>query len=460
MSLNQYSFVFRVSLQMPVYLLPLNYSIEKWMNIINATITPKKRIVNVITVPQFSKQIQLVRETILNLKLNKFIARMLSVSTKAKTINNNTVIDFEFVKYFAETRSKTAIRRQISILQSIIAEVVDVTKQKAFIIAFNPFEVVQDKHTIKPYAQTLFYGLYKYGNTIFDLFDVVLLLYYTTETKSRYYVIKSEFKQSIDLNKVNAIFRKLYSQYLQHNDILHEDELLANQMLEDVEAEQQTDENIPKQTLSINKLYKKIDVDKDVEVINTKDSTELITQNYTYEIVKLSKPVQLVVKDKIPKPIHRQIEHDLLPHILAKIIELKGFKVLNVEVKFNKNINSTKDTLVKTYIFEIQLPNGTKDKLEVNIPLLVDQYYYYIGGTKKILIQQIINKPIVYIGNYTTLILTHRQTMRVQYKTTRGNIKTFEWYVVGLRVNPIIPFTVHNRLENFAKVFGFDVKIE
>ena len=458
MSLNQYSFNFRLTLSMPLYLLPLNDSVDKWMHIINSTISPKKNVVNIITIPQGSAFMQQIRETLINLKLNKFVARTMSLANKSINITNNTVIDLEFAKYFAERRNKSAVKQQIKILQNIIADVVDVTKQKALVIAFNQFDKVPDRILIKPYSQTILYGLYKYGNAIFDLFDVVVILYYVNETKPKYFIVKSEFKQEIDLNKVNTFFRKLYSQYLVNNEVISEDDLISNQMLEDVEKEISKDKKEMKITLKNIKMFKAVDVDRNA--INVKTSDDVFTKNYEYDYVNLNKPLQKVIKEKIPKPIHRNLDHELLPNVLSKIIELKGFKVLNVEIVSNKIINSTKDTITKKYVFDIELPNGTKDRLEVEIPALIDQYYYYIGGTKKILLQQIINKPIIYIGNHTTLILTHRQTMRVQYKKTKSGDKTFEWYVVGLRINPIIPFTIHNRLESFANAFGFDVKIE
>ncbi|MGC8735124.1 MAG: hypothetical protein ACP5RD_08925, partial [bacterium] len=178
------------------------------------------------------------------------------------------------------------------------------------------------------------------GNAIFDLFDVVVILYYATETKQKYFVIKSEFKQEIDLNKVNTFFRKLYSQYLVNNEVISEDDLISKQMLEDIENEINKDKKEMKITLKNIKMYKAVDVDKNT--VNVKTSDDVFTKNYEYDYVNLNKPLQKVIKEKIPKPVHRNLDHELLPNVLTKIIELKGFKVLNVEIVSNKIINSTK----------------------------------------------------------------------------------------------------------------------
>ena len=215
MSLTQYTYLFRATLNKPIYLLPINNTTEFWLQHINKTIVPKHNIVHIIN-PPLTSNLKRLKEMLVNLRLMKVVPKIRTNFKTTASYNYNTIIDFEPLKYLAEKRSKSNIKRQIDIINGIITEVIDAKKEKALVIAFDIFDKPEK---VLPYSRSLLYGLVQYGNVIFDLFDTVLFAFTINEEKIKYYVIKANFKEEVDYKRVASLFRRYYAMYLAHNNI-------------------------------------------------------------------------------------------------------------------------------------------------------------------------------------------------------------------------------------------------
>ncbi|WP_287006701.1 hypothetical protein, partial [Desulfurella sp.] len=75
MSLTQYNYVFRVSLNKPIYLLPVNNTTEFWLKHLNKTIVPKHNIIHIIN-PPINTNLKRIKEMLVNLRLMKYVPKL------------------------------------------------------------------------------------------------------------------------------------------------------------------------------------------------------------------------------------------------------------------------------------------------------------------------------------------------------------------------------------------------
>jgi len=140
---------------------------------------------------------------------------------------------------------------------------------------------------------------------------------------------------------------------------------------------------------------------------------------------------------------------------MIRIMEDQGIKIKKVDIDHVKPFNSNRVTLVSKVRFHIQLPGGQEDILEVELPQLIDNYYFYVNGRRKIMTYQLLSDPITIVKPYTVRIHTMYQVATVTYNPKK---RTSKIYTVGVELNPAILFMVHGR-KKFFNLFGWDYEI-
>ena len=201
--------------------------------------------------------------------------------------------------------------------------------------------------------------------------------------------------------------------------------------------------------------------EKSVSNINVKLNREQIPEAETiqYSINKhnipaipraiISKPDSIVTQNK-------KEQYDSIIPSMVKIIENQGIKVTGVEIQQPKVLTDNKATLVTHVKLYLQYPDNTTDILVVNLPQLIDNYYFYVNGQRKLMSYQFLSEPITIVKPYTVHIHTMYQVSVLQYNPKKNTSKL---YTVGVELNPAILFMVHQRYD-FFKLFGYDIQIQ
>jgi len=131
-------------------------------------------------------------------------------------------------------------------------------------------------------------------------------------------------------------------------------------------------------------------------------------------------------------------EQALLPYLISIIgtIQTKNglYQVLSVEkVVEQADASDIKYTLKAKYRIRLLTPFGYEETIEVNLPELIDDEYFIIGGHRKVLMYQIINKPIAITKRHIARITTNYQIIRVEYKPKSDR---FVVYISGIKQLP------------------------
>jgi len=157
----------------------------------------------------------------------------------------------------------------------------------------------------------------------------------------------------------------------------------------------------------------------------------------------------------------RAKEQELLPYLMAiaGTIQTKNgiYQVLSVEkVKEEADVSDIKYTYKSKYKLTILTPQNHKETIEVYMPELVDDQYYIIAGHRKVLMYQIINKPISITKRHLARITTNYQIIRVEYKPKSDR---FVVYIAGIKQLPPLGIILAGRgIDYFEEVLGIKFK--
>ena len=165
-------------------------------------------------------------------------------------------------------------------------------------------------------------------------------------------------------------------------------------------------------------------------------------------------PIQDVNKRRIK-------EQKLLPYLMsiAGTIQTKSglYQVISVErIKEETDVSDIKYTYKSKYKLTMLTPFGYKEDVIIEMPDLVDDQYFIIGGHRKVLMYQIINKPISITKRHLARITTNYQIIRVEYKPKSDR---FVAYIAGIKQLPPLGIILANRgIDYFEEMLNIEYK--
>lgn len=157
----------------------------------------------------------------------------------------------------------------------------------------------------------------------------------------------------------------------------------------------------------------------------------------------------------------REKETELLPYqvMIAGTLETKSgvYQVLSVEkIKEERSMTDVKYSYQTLYRLKILTPNKTIETVDVYMPDLIDGQYFIIGGHRKILMFQLINKPIAISKRHLARITTNYQVIRVEYKPKSHR---FVVYIAGIKQLPPLGIILAVKgINHFRNVLQIDYK--
>jgi len=157
----------------------------------------------------------------------------------------------------------------------------------------------------------------------------------------------------------------------------------------------------------------------------------------------------------------REKEMELLPYqiMIAGTLETKNgvYQVLSVEkIKEERSMTDVKYSYQTLYRIKILTPFKTIETVDVYMPDLIDGQYFIIGGHRKILMFQLINKPIAISKRHLARITTNYQVIRVEYKPKSHR---FVVYIAGIKQLPPLGIILAARgINHFRDVLQIDYK--
>jgi len=436
------------------YLLALNNTPSFWISLINKH--SARNLKTVVLLQSVYTPQTLIKQTFKELVLNKLNPIIKTKKQLLAAKPTQGFVDLSLTLNAVHQRYKTNQQKQIKFITDLIAEIVAIdAKKRILVIAYDVYYPVTK---LPRFNNTLFNALLKYGNVLFNLFDVVYVIH--TEIihdtlQLRIYQFKDSLEAEIDLNRLTQIFRTLYDLHKQNVKPFEIED-------EETEADSEKHKNTRIKDTVKYLYYNKVLFARSDSPVKINAGEIKIPENkswiddYKLELVKTPDFVNALTQEKLPKPTIQQ-DFEQLVVVLKEVAELKGLKVTKIEFEDDKYLTATRDTLTRRIKLHVLIPpHNIEDVLEIDIPLLIDNYYHLVNGARRILNYQIINKPIELVAPRTVLIHTHRQAQKI--RVLENN--TVRWYTIGLELSPVIVFAIHGRLDKFAKLFGVTYTIK
>ena len=135
-----------------------------------------------------------------------------------------------------------------------------------------------------------------------------------------------------------------------------------------------------------------------------------------------------------------------------------GFKILSVERKPIEVRDIAKTEQEELLIRIEDLETGKIHEIELLIPRIIDDNYFYVQGVKRVLIHQLFPLPVVSYRSGEVLIRTNFANATVTLET-RFKTKSFYAVVLGKKLPVILLFIIyHGSLGNTLK--AFDIEFE
>lgn len=189
----------------------------------------------------------------------------------------------------------------------------------------------------------------------------------------------------------------------------------------------------------------------------TKQAFSNVLSEIKYKPLQVSKVTKILTNiETLPKQNRKEL-YDKITDMLVDICNTIGLKVLDISYEIINNISDIEGNILRRYKIKVQLPYKEEDTIIVDIPEIVNNAYFYVNGTRRVLQYQMLNNPIVVVKPETVKL--HTLYSSVTLSRTGKKNKSYKLYAAGLIMNPILVFLSQNRLDEFAKLYGLDIKI-
>ncbi|MEM4558187.1 MAG: hypothetical protein QW251_05280 [Desulfurococcaceae archaeon] len=204
---------------------------------------------------------------------------------------------------------------------------------------------------------------------------------------------------------------------------------------------------------SINYILKKhTDYGKDIVQPETKATDEL-----KVEQIKLSKIINIFTDSEIlPKQSRKEL-YDKLTDMIIDVFNAVGLPVISIDYEIINNVSDIEGDIIRRYTVRFKLPfNDEEDVVIFDVPEIVENSYFYLNGTRRVLQYQLINNPIIVIKPGKVKLHTLYAPVTLEKKGKKKPI--WKLYAAGLNLNPVLVFLAQDRLDSFAKLFGVRVE--
>lgn len=199
-------------------------------------------------------------------------------------------------------------------------------------------------------------------------------------------------------------------------------------------------------------LQKHTDYNKDVIQPETKTTDEL-----KVEQIKLSKIINIFTDSETLPRQNRKDLYDKLTDMIIDVFNAVGLPIISIDYEIINNVSDVEGDIIRRYTVRFKLPfNDEEDIVVFDVPEIVENSYFYLNGTRRVLQYQLINNPIIVIKPGKVKLHTLYAPVTLEKKGKKKPI--WKLYAVGLNLNPILVFLAQDRLENFAKLFGIKVE--
>jgi len=199
-------------------------------------------------------------------------------------------------------------------------------------------------------------------------------------------------------------------------------------------------------------LQKHTDYNKDVIQPETKTTDEL-----KVEQIKLSKIINIFTDSETLPKQNRKDLYDKLTDMIIDVFNAVGLPIISIDYEIINNVSDVEGDIIRRYTVRFKLPfNDEEDIVVFDVPEIVENSYFYLNGTRRVLQYQLINNPIIVIKPGKVKLHTLYAPVTLEKKGKKKPI--WKLYAAGLNLNPILVFLAQDRLENFAKLFGIKVE--